>query len=313
MTTQLTFAFHIAGQRFGIEAAFKPVRTGDYAAEKGTRTIDLQPVEPGALEFSISGVSSQSGSGQIIDSLRAAAEEHGARPAIELCDIWESWHCNNLRAGTRAQRAHLETLTTPAGANAFTFNCGALALAGLQPDANTLPGSPYNYGSAWLYEPLPADLPARVAALAEALNGARFGSIDLDDSEEINENSDTLDSRDIIARLDALTAWLEEHGIDLDSDPDEFAPDVEDVFYERKALAEFAAQGESYAGDWNHGEVLINATHFEDYAQQLAEDIGAVNKDATWPNNCIDWTQAAEELRGDYTAIEFKGSTFYVR
>jgi antirestriction protein len=34
----------------------------------------------------------------------------------------------------------------------------------------------------------------------------------------------------------------------------------------------------------------------EDFAQQLAEDIGAIPADAQWPNNCIDWEQAARDL-----------------
>lgn len=39
----------------------------------------------------------------------------------------------------------------------------------------------------------------------------------------------------------------------------------------------------------------------EEFAQNLAEEIGAINKDATWPNNCIDWEFAAKELMYDYS------------
>lgn len=38
----------------------------------------------------------------------------------------------------------------------------------------------------------------------------------------------------------------------------------------------------------------------EEFAQQLAEDIGAIDSDASWPNNCIDWEYAAKELMYDY-------------
>ncbi len=38
-----------------------------------------------------------------------------------------------------------------------------------------------------------------------------------------------------------------------------------------------------------------------DFAQNLAEDLGAVDKNASWPNNCIDWEKAASELMYDYT------------
>lgn len=38
----------------------------------------------------------------------------------------------------------------------------------------------------------------------------------------------------------------------------------------------------------------------EDFAQQLAEDLGVIDKEATWPNDCIDWEYAAKELMYDY-------------
>lgn len=41
----------------------------------------------------------------------------------------------------------------------------------------------------------------------------------------------------------------------------------------------------------------------EDFAQELAEEIGAVNHGASWPNNCIDWEWAAREIMYDYFEI----------
>jgi hypothetical protein len=67
-----------------------------------------------------------------------------------------------------------------------------------------------------------------------------------------------------------------------------------------------------WRGDW-YPISLIRESHFEDYAQELAEDIGAISSDAKWPNNCINWEQAANELLIDYTSTEFEGVTFYYR
>lgn len=39
----------------------------------------------------------------------------------------------------------------------------------------------------------------------------------------------------------------------------------------------------------------------EDFAYETALSLGAIDKDAKWPNNCIDWGQAAKELMYDYT------------
>ena len=48
--------------------------------------------------------------------------------------------------------------------------------------------------------------------------------------------------------------------------------------------------------------ILIRDSYSEDYAQELAEDNGAISSsDASWPNTCVDWKQAARELQMDYT------------
>ena len=115
-------------------------------------------------------------------------------------------------------------------------------------------------------------------------------------SDPIDLSEDILDSRDIIARI----AYLEGT-----ADPDEIA--------ELGILRELAEQGESYAADWAYGETLIADAYFRDYAEELADDIGAVDKDAGWPLTYIDWDAAADALKQDYTAIEVAGRTFWTR
>lgn len=39
----------------------------------------------------------------------------------------------------------------------------------------------------------------------------------------------------------------------------------------------------------------------EDFAQDMAEQLGAINKNATWPYTCIDWEHASRELMYDYS------------
>jgi len=38
----------------------------------------------------------------------------------------------------------------------------------------------------------------------------------------------------------------------------------------------------------------------EDFAYEMAISLGAIDNDAKWPNNCIDWDRAASELMMDY-------------
>jgi len=41
----------------------------------------------------------------------------------------------------------------------------------------------------------------------------------------------------------------------------------------------------------------------EDFARNMAGDLGAVDKNLTWPMYCIDWGQAASDLIMDYYEI----------
>lgn len=114
----------------------------------------------------------------------------------------------------------------------------------------------------------------------------------------ITNTQDIIDSRDIIERIDRLER-------DEDRDEDEDA--------ELEALHALAEQGADYCDDWQYGEVLIHDAYFVTYAQDFADDIGAINRDAAWPLSHIDWDAAADDLRQDYTALDFDGATYWAR
>lgn len=65
-----------------------------------------------------------------------------------------------------------------------------------------------------------------------------------------------------------------------------------------------------WRGDWYPGS-LIRDSYFEEYARDLADDIGAIDSNARWPLTCIDWEQAARELQQDYSSVEFEGITYW--
>ena len=121
---------------------------------------------------------------------------------------------------------------------------------------------------------------------------------------EINNYEDMIDSRDVIARIEELESDLE-----LASDDEE----KEEIQEELNPLKELATEAEGYAADWNYGEQLIRDSYFTKYAQELAEDIGATNNEQSWPYTCIDWDQAANELKMDYTSVDFDGVDYWIR
>lgn len=134
---------------------------------------------------------------------------------------------------------------------------------------------------------------------------------------EVSNSEDILDSRDIIQAFEDLEnaavfeaeQKLGTEELPVDFDPTEYLDDDEAEQYRAlKALIEEAKD----SPDWKYGATLIRDSYFEDYAQQLAEDIGAVSRDFQWPLGCIDWKQAAEELQMDYFSVDYAGVTYWV-
>jgi hypothetical protein len=122
-------------------------------------------------------------------------------------------------------------------------------------------------------------------------------------SNTISNHDDVIDSRDVIARIEELEA--------LEGD-DENPMDESDIA-ELKALRSLQDDAEGYSEDWKYGATLIRDSYFKNYAMELAEEIGAIDKDAKWPNTCIDWDQAARELQMDYTSVTFDGVDYWIR
>ncbi len=120
----------------------------------------------------------------------------------------------------------------------------------------------------------------------------------------IDNSADIIDSRDVIERIAELRSTVEEDGIDGLDDGER---------HELAALEALAEEAEGYAPDWQYGETLIRDSYFKAYAMELADDIGAVDLNASWPMSCIDWDQAARELQMDYTAVTFDGVDYWIR
>lgn len=93
----------------------------------------------------------------------------------------------------------------------------------------------------------------------------------------------------------------------------EYAEDEDNQRDDPETVAAIRELEDSGIEDWSYGAHFIREDVFEDYAQELAEDIGAIDSDASWPLYCIDWERAANDLKMDYSAVEFLGHTYFVR
>ena len=91
----------------------------------------------------------------------------------------------------------------------------------------------------------------------------------------------------------ALKEWQEEYGDEL------------------KALKTLADEGADYSGNWSCGETLIHEDYFVEYVKGFVEDIGDFPRDLP-AYVVIDWEAIAENIKVDYTEIDFDGTTFLI-
>jgi hypothetical protein len=124
-----------------------------------------------------------------------------------------------------------------------------------------------------------------------------------DDLDQLSRR-DTFDSRDALKRVHELE----------DREDDEDDPLDEDEKTELKEWRELIEETEGYAGDnWRDGIQFIAEEHFEKYAEELADSIGAIDSNASWPLDHIDWKAAADSLKQDYTSVDIHGNEFWYR
>jgi len=169
-------------------------------------------------------------------------------------------------------------------------------------------------------------------------------------AEPIDNTYDIIDSRDVIARIEELETFRDDAAEEMkerlgriaelesmetltDEESDELgelkeknelitnmkgeeqASSIlygEDEQRELDTLLALQDQAEGYS-DWQHGESLIRGTYFRKYAEQLADDIGAIDRNANWPICHIDWDAAAQALKADYTCVDFDDEKYWIR
>lgn len=119
---------------------------------------------------------------------------------------------------------------------------------------------------------------------------------------EYNNSDDVIDVRDVIARFE-----------ELDGNDDRDEDEKTEYAALTALLEELRGNGgdEQWRGDW-YPITLIRDTYMQDYAQETAEDCGLIDK-AAWPARCIDWEQATDEFKQDYTTTEIDGVTYWYR
>ena len=114
----------------------------------------------------------------------------------------------------------------------------------------------------------------------------------------ISNMDNTIDSRDIIERIEELTSECEDSYLDYDD------------YMELCTLSDLAEECEGYASDWIYGEQLIRRSYFEQAMDEMVEGCYELPKDMPfWMSTKLDYNA----LEQDYTSVDYDGVEYLIR
>ena len=133
-------------------------------------------------------------------------------------------------------------------------------------------------------------------------------------SNAISNTDDTIDSRDVIERIEELEAERDSYNEEsekgyLESVEEIAAFDNSEEGQELTALKKLAEQGET-VDDWEHGVQLIHEDYFETAMDDMVTECYELPKALPfWMTITYDY----DALKQDCTEVDFDGQTYYVR
>lgn len=126
----------------------------------------------------------------------------------------------------------------------------------------------------------------------------------------IAEKQEEFEAQQEAAEAEAAEAQEEFEADEMPDYAAMWAAENPDEAAELEALTDLA---DEIGDEFRHGVQLIRESDFTEFAQEFADEIGAVDRDASWPYTCIDWDKAAEELQQDYSSCEYDGTDYLYR
>ncbi len=120
-------------------------------------------------------------------------------------------------------------------------------------------------------------------------------------------NSNVFDSRDLIEYRNELVNELPEN---WEEQAENWVVPEEIEHYQ--AINGFCEELENHCPDLLHGATVIHEDYFMEYCQDLLDDCGNIPKNfPTWIE--IDWNKTTENMKVDYSGVEYNGETYYIR
>lgn len=144
------------------------------------------------------------------------------------------------------------------------------------------------------------------------INNQVFDTRDLIEYREFLESSLVDSWNDYILEVEEEDRVVEANDInEVDLSLDGFVQRFQEEIEEYESIRNFCDQL-SESRDFTYGESVIHEAYFTDYCEELLKDCGYIPQDfPTWIE--LDFEATAENMKADYTTVEYFGNTYYIR
>lgn len=134
-----------------------------------------------------------------------------------------------------------------------------------------------------------------------------------------------IDTRDLIERRDELKQNILDSFLEIFPQYEDQTEEYEDILFDEEEIQSWKEDWEDEikeieeinniedeCREFDFGETLIREDEWEDYVKDLLEDCGYIPKDfPSWIE--IDWDATANNVKQDYSEVEYQGDTYYFR
>jgi len=96
---------------------------------------------------------------------------------------------------------------------------------------------------------------------------------------------------------------------ELENDLQKAQEELQELEDDAQGLEDFYNEAEGYCEDFQYGAPLIHEDYFEEYMDQMLEDLGEIPDVPSYITITIDY----DALREDYTTISFDGQEYLCR
>ena len=137
---------------------------------------------------------------------------------------------------------------------------------------------------------------------------------------------DCIDTRDLIEKRDELKQQILDSFLETFEHYEDQTYDFDDILFEEeeiqswkedwedelKEIEEIDKIEDELGSEFDYGVTLVHEDYFEEYTEELLIDCGYISKDfPSWIE--IDWEATANNVKQDYTEVEYQGETYYGR